>query len=229
MEEDKSKFHHVRIQLGDPDIAATLCVAALVLGIARFANAADDVSDLGHRRSCCTISSPGQSSGSALALRDTVWESDTGAKIRFSDLLGHPQVISLFYSDCHITCPLTLLSMKQVEAALPPEMRSQVGFVLITFIPESDSKRVLHRFRGIENLSDRWTLLRGSKKSTRMLADLLEVSFCVESYRLTHSPQIALLDAEGRIVFRQSNLHSSPGALVDAVRSALAMKITKGS
>jgi len=119
--------------------------------------------------------------------------------------------------------------MKQVEAALPPEVRSQVGFVLITFIPEFDSARVLHRFRGIENLSNRWTLLRGSKKSTRMIADLLGVSFSVESYRLTHSPQIAVLDTEGRIVFRQTNLQSDPRAVVNAVRSVLAMKITKGS
>ena len=120
--------------------------------------------------------------------------------------------------------------MKQVEAALPPEVRSQVGFILITFIPEMDSVQALHRFRGIENLSNRWTLLRGSrKKSTRKMADLLGVAFDVKSYRLTHSPQIAVLDARGRIVFRQNNLRCDPGALVNAVRSALAMKITNGS
>src|SRR6185436_19425829 len=124
------------------------------------ANAAHNVPDLGHGAPCCTTSFSNQSSRPPLILKDAVWESDAGAKIRFSDLQGHPQVVSLFYSDCHITCPLTLLSMKQVEAALPPEVRSQVGFVLITFIPEFDSARVLHRFRGIENLSNRWTLLR---------------------------------------------------------------------
>ena len=145
---DNLKFHHVPIRRGEYRVALTLCVAVLVLGMSNVANAAHDASDPGHRTPCCTTSPPNQSSGSALALRDTVWESDAGAKIRFSDLQGHPQVVSLFYSDCHITCPLTLLSMKQVEAALPPEVRSQVGFVLITFIPEFDSARVLHRFRG---------------------------------------------------------------------------------
>jgi protein SCO1 len=210
-------------------VTFTLSVAVLVLGISQFAHAAHDVLDPGRDESCCNTSLSKPPVGSCLALKDAVWESDAGTKLRFSDLQGHPQVVSLFYSDCHITCPLTLISMKQVEAALPPELRSQVGFLLITFIPQYDSARVLHRFRGIENLSDRWTLLRGSKKSTRMLADLLGFSFSVESYRLNHAPQIAVLDAKGRIVFRQNNLYGSPKALVDAVRSALATKITKGS
>jgi protein SCO1/2 len=226
---DQLRFRHVPVPRGEHRVAFTLCVVLLVLGILKFANAAHDVSEAASRKSCCTTNSPNQWCGSALALKDIVWESDKGAKIRFSDLQGHPQVVSLFYSDCHITCPMTLLSMKQVEAALPPELRSQVGFVLITFMPEFDSARVLHRFRGVENLSDRWALLRGSKKSTRLMANLLGVSFNVESYRLTHSPQIAVLDAEGRIVYRQSNLQSDPKAIVDAVRSALAMKIAKGS
>jgi protein SCO1/2 len=119
--------------------------------------------------------------------------------------------------------------MKQVEAALPPDMRSQVRFVLITLVPGSDSAQALHRFRGIENLSDRWTLLRGSTESTRKMADLLGVSFFLNSYSFSHSPQIAVLDAGGRIVFRQRNLRSEPKALVNAVRSALAMKTKTGS
>jgi hypothetical protein len=56
------------------------------------------------------------------------------------------------------------------------------------------------------------------------MADLLGVSFFNDSYRLTHSPQIAVLDARGRIVFRQHDLRSDPRLIVDAVRSALVMK-----
>jgi protein SCO1 len=158
------------------------------------------------------------------SLSDAVWQSDNGTKLQFADLLGHPQVVSFFYSSCHITCPLTLLSMKQVEAALPAEVRSQVGFILITFVPEIDSVGALHRFRRMENLSDRWVLLRGSKRSTQKLADLLGASFSRDSYRMAHSAQIVVLDGRGRVVFRQQNLHSDPTQLVNAVRSAFATK-----
>ena len=62
---------------------------------------------------------------------------NAGAKLRLSDLKGRVQVVSLFYSSCHITCPLTLISMRQAEAALPAHIRAQTGFVLITFVPET--------------------------------------------------------------------------------------------
>jgi len=38
-----------------------------------------------------------------------------------------------------------------IEAALPAEMRAQVGFVLITFLPDLDSPQALRRFRRMEN------------------------------------------------------------------------------
>lgn len=174
----------------------------------------------GDRSACCATSPPAAPSGKTLSALAGEWESDAGVKLRLSDLKGRVQVVSLFYSSCHITCPFTLLSMRQVEAALPADIRAQTGFVLITFVPENDSARTLHRFRGEQSLSARWTLLRGSDAATRGVADLLGVSFRRDSYRLSHSPQIAVLDAEGRTIFRQRDLHASPAALVAAVQSA---------
>ena len=159
-----------------------------------------------------------------LSTVEDTWTTDTGAKVRLADLKGRVQVVSLFYSSCHMTCPLTLVSMRQVEAALPAELRAQTGFVLITFLPEIDTVRVLHRFRGEQNLSARWTLLRGSDAATRKAADALGVAFRTDSFRLSHSPQIAVLDAEGRIIFRQRDLRASSAPLVNAVRSALNAK-----
>jgi protein SCO1/2 len=216
---DLLKFRHLPLRYVGNRLALHLCAALVVCS--RFSSAAQAVPNL------ATVL-PDRPSPPALALTDAVWESDTGAKVRFSDLQGDVQVVSLFYSSCHVTCPMTLLSMKQVEAALPVEVRSQVGFVLITFVPEMDSAQTLHRFRGMENLSAHWTLLRGSKASTRKVSDLLRVSFSRDSYRLTHTPQIAVIDSRGRIVFRQQNLRSTPGALVSAVRSALATKTATG-
>ena len=46
---DNLKFHHVPILRGEYRVALTFCVALLVLGISKFANAAHDASDLGHR------------------------------------------------------------------------------------------------------------------------------------------------------------------------------------
>ena len=160
----------------------------------------------------------------SLAALDDTWVTDSGAKVHLADLKGRVQVVSLFYSSCHMNCPLTLVSMRQVEAALPAELRAQTGFVLITFLPENDTARVLHRVRGEQNLSARWTLLRGSDAATHRVADALGVAFRTDSFRLSHSPQIAVLDAEGRIIFRQRELRASSAPLVDAVRSALNAK-----
>ena len=46
---DNLKFHLFRFGAANIDVALTLCVAVLVLGISNVANAAHDASDVGHR------------------------------------------------------------------------------------------------------------------------------------------------------------------------------------
>lgn len=152
---------------------------------------------------------------------EATWETDAGQHQSLKDLAGRPQIVALIYASCHVTCPITLQSMKQLEASLPRNVRSQVGFVLVTLDPASDSTATLRSFRRSQQLSSRWFLLRGSSVATQKFANSLGVAFVRDNFRLAHSAQITLLDATGKIMFRHTDLHASLTELAKAVEATV--------
>src|ERR1041385_1098575 len=88
---------------------------------------------------CCPPTSNGPVSAKSVYEPASLWETDAGKTISLSDLAGRPQVAAMFYSSCHVACPLTLERLKEIESALPAGLRSHVGFVLITFDPDRKS------------------------------------------------------------------------------------------
>ena len=141
--------------------------------------------------------------------------------MHLADLSGHPTVVALFYSSCHVACPITVRKLKQIESALPDSLRAKARFLLVTMDPEGDTPRALRAFRRDQQLSGRWTLLRGSLPSTAGLAGLLGVAYHKDAYRLTHSYEVTVLDAAGRIAYQDHRLHHDPGDLVRAMETCL--------
>lgn len=172
---------------------------------------------------CCSPASEATTATGRLFFEiDSLWETDAGQRVRLDELRGRPQIVAMFYSSCHVACPLTIQTMKWIESKLPESSRSRIGFLLITFDPADDTPRALRTFRKAEQLNgNHWTLLRGSVTETKKAAAILGVSFKKESFRLTHTSQIAVLDAEGRMIFRQENLRASPDDAFEAVQSLL--------
>ena len=171
---------------------------------------------------CCgPLRSAHPASGRPVYALDAVWETDTGRRATLAELQGRPQVVAMFYSSCHIACPVTVERMKQIESALPPRLRAQVGFALITFDPATDTPGTLRAFRKAQQLSDRWTLWRGSDMATREVAGQLGVSFERERYRFSHSNQIVLLSSQGNILCRLAGLRAPLDGLVKAAESAV--------
>ncbi|MBI3415726.1 MAG: SCO family protein [Verrucomicrobia bacterium] len=180
-------------------------------------------SDTSKRECCHTLAAPGSVADRSIYELDAAWETDAGQPTMLISLAGKPQIVAMFYASCHVTCPITLQCVKQLESSLPADLRSRVGFVLVTLDPQSDTTPVLHTFRRDQQLSDRWVLLRGNGLATRNLARSLGVAFERDNYRLAHSTQIALLDRNGKLACRQIDLHESPKRLLAAVKTAVAL------
>ena len=173
-------------------------------------------------RACCQpLAANAFSAEKSIYDREATWETDAGEFKPLAALAGKPQVVELIHATCQVTCPITLQSMKQLEASLPKEARSQVGFVLVTLDPLADSPATLRSFRRSQQLSSRWTLLRGTSSATQLLAHSLGVAFVRDNYRLAHSTQITVLDAHGKIVFRQIDLHVGNDELAQAVAATI--------
>src|SRR5688500_5933214 len=100
-------------------------------------------------------------SDSSLYQLDSSWTNETGQAIKLVSLQGRPQVVTMFFSTCAYACPILLNDMKRIEAALPENARTNVGFVMISFDTDRDTPAVLAAYRARHELAANWTLLRG--------------------------------------------------------------------
>ena len=157
---------------------------------------------------------------------DGSWQTDANAVIPLSALPGRVRVIAMFYSGCHMACPVTVEAMQWIEKTINPATAGVTQFVLVTLDPGGDTVEALREFRAEQRLSARWTLLRGNRLTTRELADSLGISFHHDAVRLTHTAAIVVVGADGQIHSRHTTLRPDLREVVNAVES-LALAETK--
>ena len=155
---------------------------------------------------------------------ETEWTSDFGKKIKLDRLRGKPQVIAMFFTSCEYACPVLVHDVRRIEAALPENLRTNVGFVLVTFDVERDTVRTLHGYREKLKLDDnRWLLLRGESEDIFELSALLGVRFKKDQRgQFAHSNIITILNPNGEIIHQQTGLNQDPAASVKALEKSLA-------
>lgn len=149
---------------------------------------------------------------------DSSWTNDAGAAMKLASLRGRPQVVAMFFASCQFTCPILVNDMKRIEAALPESMRTNVGFVLLSFDAARDTPAALTQYRKTHGLAANWTLLHGAPDDVLELAALLGVKFKKDARGdFAHSNLITILDAKGESVFQQSGLNRDPAPTISAV------------
>ena len=146
-------------------------------------------------------------------LADTTYAlvNQDSAAVPFPDaFLGKPMVLGTIYTQCPNVCPRITANMKSIRGTLDT---SEVHVVTVTFDPHRDTPDRLSAYRtqyGLENTS--WPFLTGDRPTIRRLMDRLGVRHTIKgtdrefprpdtdsSYIYTHSNQITLIDAEGRV------------------------------
>jgi protein SCO1/2 len=196
-----------------------VCVAILV--IIFILNCAGQGTRCAEPPSCCQkdlAKSPALTDRSIYQV-DSAWTNDLAKAVRLTDLRAKPQVLTMFFSHCQSACPLLVEEMKKIESALPVNVRSRVGFVLVSFDTERDTPEVLAGYREQHSLDPaRWTLLRGKSDDVLELAALLGVSFKKDAAgQFAHSNVITLLNAQGEIVKQQIGFGEGGKELVKSV------------
>jgi len=164
----------------------------------------------------------GQPTDQSLYLLDSTWTSDVGRKIKLGALRGRPQIIALFFTHCEYACPILVSELKTIESKLPPEVLSQVDFLLVSIDSKRDTPAELATFRAKRQLTpERWTLLRGEADDVRELAALLGVNYAEDARgQFAHSNFMTLLNAEGEIAFQHPGLKQDPALLLAAIEKA---------
>lgn len=147
----------------------------------------------------------------------------SGARFDWRTLRGTPRVVSMFYTSCQFTCPLTIEAGKAVQRALTPAQQQRLGIVMISIDPKRDTPPVLARTAASHRLDvTHWILAVPKASDVRAAAGALGVRYRqLSNGDFNHTTALVLLDGEGRELARTEQVGSQPDPdFVEAVRRA---------
>lgn len=125
------------------------------------------------------------------------WSDEQGALVRFEQWRGAPIIVTMVFTSCTSTCPLTLDRLRHITETFEREGRAAT-FVLVTLDPSNDTPDQLRRFKISRQLPARWHLLRGDDAQTRQLADILQIHV-LDDVHVFHDARIVVFDRDGKL------------------------------
>ncbi|KAF1689863.1 SCO family protein [Pseudoxanthomonas taiwanensis] len=161
--------------------------------------------------------------GSSLYQVDAGLTDQHGQPLRWSDLHGRPQLVSMFYANCHLMCPLILENAKALQKQLGAD-GERLGVAVITLDPARDTPQARAAVAADHRTPAAWRYLRPEPDAVRALASVLGVRYRFrDDGSINHTSVLVLLDAEGREVARSEVTGIAPDpAFVQQVRATLA-------
>jgi len=147
-----------------------------------------------------------------------IWQTADKQSIALESLAGKPQIIALIFTGCSTACPIMVESMKQIETKIPANRRNEIGFVLVTLTPDTDSPKALKAFAEKKGLGANWQLLKGNDNLVRALSNALNSRYkVVKAGDVAHSNTVTLLNSQGQIQVQTSGTNSGIAPIVAAI------------
>lgn len=138
----------------------------------------------------------------------TTWTTQDNQDIQLQDLKGDVLVMVMIYTSCTAACPRLVADMRNIEKALPAEVKEEVKMIFVSIDPETDTPERLKSFAK-ENFLDQdpWLFLRSSEENTREFAAILAVNYKqITPIDFSHSNIISVFNRKGEMVFQQEGL-----------------------
>lgn len=129
---------------------------------------------------------------------------ETGRALSLSDLQGKPLVLSLIYTSCYHTCPMTTRHLAKVIGKARETLGEEnFNVALIGFDAQNDGPRAMAYFAKKQGVDDAgWHLLSADQESVNALTKELGFLFFQSPNGFDHIVQATVIDAQGRI-YRQ--------------------------
>lgn len=132
-------------------------------------------------------------------LQATTQDAD-GRPVAWTSLRGQPHVVSMFYTNRHLMCPLIIENAKSLQKQLSPRERAALGIAMISLDPARDTPAAMQEVAQRHRVPDGWQFLTPSDNDVRAIASVLDVRYRFrEDGSINHTSVLVLLDAEGRI------------------------------
>jgi len=157
------------------------------------------------------VCAPARSDGDRLLDRlPPVWRDDSGRTLELSALRGQRIVLTMAYTSCRRTCPLTMERLQQLQRSLDAHA-TVAQFLIVGYDPGNDRPVDWHRYRLDRHLlRDNWHFVTGSPQDTERLARLLGFEFWRYDEHVMHDFRIVALSEDGAL---QAVVDSSHGDL----------------
>lgn len=139
---------------------------------------------------------------------------------------GSPVLISMFYASCPHACPLLINGMRRMEQQLPAASRDRLKVLLVSIDPDKDTPEKLAELAARHRVdAARWTFARVSSDDVRKLAAALGIRYRkLPDGEFNHSTVVSLLDENGQIVQRTSEITVLDAAFVEELRQLVARR-----
>jgi protein SCO1/2 len=207
-------------------------VRAVVTGFAVAAVITLSVGDIGESLTSAArvVSSQMRSPAAPSGLRatstdfpDVAIETSQGVRTTFAATGGHVRIATMFFAHCPGVCPLTIDTLRGIDRQLAPAQRAKLSFVLLSLDPERDSPGVLRAILSQHQIdSSRWLVGRTSAADARAFAQASRINYRkLADGSIDHSSSLVLLDAQGRVLARNSDTGNPDPQFIAAVRRAL--------
>jgi len=146
----------------------------------------------------------------------------SGATVRSESLRGRALVISFVFTTCAEACPLITAQLARAQARVRTEkLDARVRFVSITLDPVTDTPEVLRRYAAAHGIDlTTWHFLTGASDDVARVVRAFGLT-AVARERIVHGSLVVLVDGQGRIAARRTDLELDPDRLVASLRKLL--------
>lgn len=154
---------------------------------------------------------------------DAPIETASGGATTFAKGAGRTRIVTMFYASCPMACPMTIGTLRKLDAELSSAERARLDVLLLSIDPARDTPGALARLAQEHRITDvRWTLARASPSDTRKLAAALGIQYrALDNGDFDHASTLVLLDAKGRMLTRSNRLGDPAPEFLAAVRRAV--------
>ena len=152
----------------------------------------------------------------------SLWTNDEGRSLRLSELAGRIQLLAMMFTSCPTVCPTFVREIVSLDRALAPKLRERTRVVLVSIDPDRDTPSVLGRYRDTMRLErERFTLLRGSARDVRELAQVVGVAYeKTEGAEIAHTRLVTVLDPKGEVIHQQTGVSEDRERLIAGIERA---------
>jgi protein SCO1/2 len=150
----------------------------------------------------------------------TKWKDHNKQVKIMNDFAGRPTLISMVYTSCAHTCPMTISKIEEIKKAMETAGLKDFRIVLASFDDVTDTPEHLKEYMLKRKLDEStWVFLSpNSQKDVRELSVILGISFKkLREGEYSHSNVITLLDKKGVPVAKIDSLSSDIKVFEDAV------------